>query len=166
MGHICLKIQELKRFLKRKDYRKIHPNNLIFNDKSIDSGSLISTGYPSCLQWVDLITNARSKMKLNRFQFSSAFWACILILLLTAGCSSLKSENEKLKGEITDINAENEKLRSELNILKTENSKMHVTVAQLHLEIASLYNEIQSMQKDLESFKTQLKEGDKKNRRT
>jgi len=105
-------------------------------------------------------------MKLNRFQFSSAFWACFFILLLTAGCSSLKSENDKLKEEITDVNAENEKLRSELNTLKTENSKMHVRVAQLHLEIATLYNEIQNMQKDMELFKAQLKEGDKKNRRT
>ena len=104
-------------------------------------------------------------MKLNRFQGSSAFWACFFILLLTAGCS-LKSENEKLKEEITDINAENEKLRRELNTLKTENSKMHVRVAQLHLEIAALHNEIQNMQKDLELFKIQLKEGDKKNRKT
>ena len=105
-------------------------------------------------------------MKLNRFQFSSAFWACFFILLLTVGCSSLRSENDKLKEEITDVNAENEKLRSELNTLKTENSKMHVRVAQLHLEIATLYNEIQNMQKDMELFKAQLKEGDKKNRRT
>ncbi len=105
-------------------------------------------------------------MKLNRFQFSSGFWACFFILLLTAGCSSLRSENEKLKEEITDINAENEKLRRELNTLKTENSKMHVRVAQLHLEIAALHNEIQNMQKDLELFKIQLKEGEKKNRKT
>ena len=105
-------------------------------------------------------------MKLNRFQFSSGFWACFFILLLIAGCSSLKSENEKLKEEITDINAENEKLRRELNTLKTENSKMHVRVAQLHLEIAALHNEIQNMQKDLDLFKAQLKEGDKKNKRT
>ena len=105
-------------------------------------------------------------MKLNRFQFSSAFWACFFILLLTAACSSLKSENEKLKEEITDINAENEKLRRELNTLKTENSKMHVRVAQLHLEIAALHNEIQNMQKDLDLFKTQLKEGDKKNKKS
>ena len=105
-------------------------------------------------------------MKLNRFQFSSAVWACFFILLLSAGCSSLKSENEQLKEEITDINAENEKLRRELNTLKTENSKMHVRVAQLHLEISALYNEIQNMQKDLELFKAQLKEGDKKNRKT
>ena len=102
-------------------------------------------------------------MKLNRFQVSSAFWACFFILLLTAGCSSLKSENEQLKEEITDVNAKNEKLRRELNSLKTENSKMHVRVAQLHLEIAALYNEIQNMQKDMELFKAQLKEDDKKN---
>ena len=105
-------------------------------------------------------------MKLNRFQFSSALWACFFLLLLTAGCNSLKSENEKLKEEITNTNAENEKLRSELNALKTDNSKMHVRVAQLHLEIAALHNEIQNMQKDLELFKIQLKEGDKKNRKT
>ena len=105
-------------------------------------------------------------MKLNRFQVSSAFWACFIIFLLTAGCSSLKSENEQLKEEITDINAENGKLRRELNTLKTENSKMHVQVAQLHLEVSALYIEIQNMQKDLELFKTQLKEGDKKNRKT
>jgi len=105
-------------------------------------------------------------MKLDRFQFFPTFWACFLILLLIVGCNSLKTENDKLKEEITDINAENEKLRRELNTLKTENSKMHVRVAQLHLEIASLYNDIQNMQKDLELFKTQLKEGDKKNRRT
>ncbi|MGA2956461.1 MAG: hypothetical protein ABSF48_12170, partial [Thermodesulfobacteriota bacterium] len=85
-------------------------------------------------------------MKLNRFQVSSAFWACFIIFLLTAGCSSLKSENEQLKEEITDINAENGKLRRELNTLKTENSKMHVRMAQLHLEISALHNEIQNMQ--------------------
>ena len=105
-------------------------------------------------------------MKLNRFQYSSAFGACFLILLLIAACGSLKSENDRLKEEITDVNAENEKLRSELNTLKTENSKMHIRVAQLHLEIAALHNEIQNMQKDLELFKAQLKEGDKKNRKT
>ncbi len=105
-------------------------------------------------------------MRLNRFQFYSVFWACFFILLLAAGCGSLQSENDKLKEEITDINAENEKLRRELNTLKTENSKMHVRVAQLHLEIAALHNEIQNMQKDLELFKVQLKEGDKKNRKT
>ena len=105
-------------------------------------------------------------MKLNRFQISSAFWACFFILLLTAGCSGLKAENDKLKEEITDINAENEKLRRELNTLKTENSKMHVQVAQLHLEVSALYIEIQNMQKDLELFKAQFKEGDKKNRKT
>jgi len=105
-------------------------------------------------------------MKLNRFQFSSVFWACFFLLLLTAGCSSLKSENEKLKEEITDVNAENEKLRRDLNTLKTENSKMHVRVAQLHLEISALYNEIQTIKKDVELLKAQLKEGDKKGRKT
>ncbi len=104
-------------------------------------------------------------MKLNNFQISSAFWACFyIVLLVAAGCSSLKSENEILQGEIIDVNAENEKLRKELMALKTENSKMYVRVAQLHLEIASLHNEIQNMQKDLDLFKTQLKEGEKKNK--
>ncbi len=106
-------------------------------------------------------------MKLNRYQFPPVFLTLFLILLLTStGCSNLESENDKLKEEITDINAENEKLRKELNTLKTENSKMHVRVAQLHLEIAALHNEIQNMQKDLDLFKTQLKEGEKKNRKS
>ena len=106
-----------------------------------------------------------SEMKPRNPQISSAVLGYFCILLLAvAGCSSLKSENEKLKEEIVDINAENEKLRKELNNLKTENSKMHLRVAQLHLEIAALHNEIQNMQKDLDTFKIQLREGEKKKR--
>lgn len=106
-------------------------------------------------------------MKSKNLQISSAFWGCFyIILLLAVGCSGLKSENERLKGEIVDINAENEKLKKELMTIKTENSKMHVRVAQLHLEIAALHNEIQNMQKDLDLFKTQLKEEGKKNKKS
>ncbi len=90
----------------------------------------------------------------------------VVMLLIFAGCSSLKSENEKLKEEIIDVSAENEKLRKDLNILKSENSKMHVRVAQLHLEIAALHQEIQNMQKDLDIFKTQLRGGEKKNKKS
>ncbi len=98
------------------------------------------------------------KMKLTPLQISTALLALSCFVLLGVGCDSAKSENEKLKEEITDVNSENEKLRRELETLKGENSKMHMRVAQLHLEIASLHNEIQAMQKDL----NRLKEGEKK----
>ena len=81
----------------------------------------------------------------------------VVIPLFLAGCNNLKSENEKLKEEITDVNTENEKLRKDLNSLKSENSKMHMRVAQLHLEIAALHQEIQNRQKDLDTFKTVLR---------
>jgi archaellum component FlaC len=80
------------------------------------------------------------------------------------GCENLKSENERLKGEITDVNAENEKLKKELSVLRGENSKMHIHLAELNLQIATLHQEIQSLQKDVDSFKTQLKNSDKKKR--
>jgi archaellum component FlaC len=106
-------------------------------------------------------------MKYNPHQIRLAYWPlAVIILLVFAGCSSLKSENEKLKEEIVDVNAENEKLRKELNILKSENSKMHMRVAQLHMEIAALYQEIQNMQKDLDAFKAQLKGGDRRNKKS
>ena len=104
-----------------------------------------------------------NEMKFNPYQMRSACWALwALILLSLAGCSGLKSENEKLKEEIVDVSAENEKLRRELNALKSDNSRMHMRVAQLHLEIAALHQEIQNLQKDVEIFKTQLKSGDRK----
>ena len=106
-------------------------------------------------------------MKLAIHNASPALLAFLLVFLLSpAGCGSLKSENEKLKEEIVDINAENEKLRRELNVLKSENSKMHVRVAQLHLEIAALHQEIQNMQQDLDIFKTQLKGTEKREKKS
>ena len=106
-------------------------------------------------------------MKFQNFILSRVFLSFFLILLLSAaGCSSLKSENEQLKGEIVDVNVENEKLKKELGELKTENSKMHVRVAQLHLEIAALHQEIQNMQQDLDIFKTQLKGTEKKEKKS
>lgn len=102
-------------------------------------------------------------MRFFSHQMRSAYWPLwAVILLILAGCGSLKSENEKLKEEIVDINAENEKLRKELMALKTDNSKMHMRVAQLHLEIAALHQEIQTLQKDVENFRAQLKSGDRK----
>lgn len=106
-------------------------------------------------------------MRYHPHQMRATYWPLtVIILLALAGCSGLKSENEKLKEEIVDVSAENEKLRKELNTLKSENSKMHLRVAQLHMEIAALYQEIQNMQKDLDTLKTQLKGGDKRNKKT
>jgi septal ring factor EnvC (AmiA/AmiB activator) len=106
-------------------------------------------------------------MKYNPDHMRVAYWPLAFIILLAfAGCSSLKSENEKLKEEIVDVSAENEKLRKELNALKSENSKMHMRVAQLHMEIATLYQEIQNMQKDLDVLKGQLKGGDRRNKKS
>ena len=90
-----------------------------------------------------------------------------LIILLAfvlgqVGCESLKSENERLKGEITDVNSENEKLKNELSALRSENSKMHIHLAELNLQVARLHQEIQSLQKDVDSFKAQLKNSDRK----
>ena len=106
-------------------------------------------------------------MKFSPYQIRSSYWPFMVVMLLFfAGCSSLKSENEKLKEEIVDVSAENEKLRKDLNTLKSESSKMHMRVAQLHLEIAALHQEIQTMQKDLDTFKAQLRGGDKKNKKS
>jgi len=105
--------------------------------------------------------------ELNNFQKLSFLRAFLLIFLLfLLGCGGAKSENERLKEEITDINTENEKLKKELAVLKSENSKMHVRVAQLHLEIAALQQEIQNMQRELEVLKAQLKGAEKKNRKS
>src|SRR3990170_3337955 len=76
----------------------------------------------------------------------------LLLVSLVApyGCGGFRSENERLKEEITDISTENDKLKKELNTLKNENSKMHIRLAQLNLQIVSLQNEIQNLQKDLD----------------
>jgi septal ring factor EnvC (AmiA/AmiB activator) len=108
-------------------------------------------------------TRRQSEMRFFPHQIRLAYWPLwAVILLILAGCGSLKSENEKLKEEIVDVSAENEKLRRELIALKSDNSKMHMRVAQLHLEIAALHQEIQNLQKDVETFRAQLKGGDRK----
>jgi septal ring factor EnvC (AmiA/AmiB activator) len=91
----------------------------------------------------------------------------LLLLSLVApyGCGGFRSENEKLKEEITDISTENDKLKMELNTLKSENSKLHIRLAHLNLQISSLQNELLNLQKDIDIFRVQLKGGDKKNRK-
>jgi predicted nuclease with TOPRIM domain len=96
-------------------------------------------------------------MKFNRESSCFLFLVFLIICLLAPySCSSLKSENQKLKEKITDINAENDKLRRELNTLKSENSDMHTRLAQLNQQISALQREIETLQKDLNSIKTRL----------
>ncbi|KPK94428.1 MAG: hypothetical protein AMJ94_01670 [Deltaproteobacteria bacterium SM23_61] len=74
-------------------------------------------------------------MKFFPREMRSVYWPLwAIILLILAGCGGLKSENEKLKGEIVDAST----------------------------EIAALHQEIQNLQKDVETFKTLLKSGDRK----
>jgi len=87
----------------------------------------------------------------------------LIILLAPVGCTGLKSQNERLKEEITDIKLENDKLRKELNSLRTENSNIHIRLAQLNFQSSSLYTEIQNLKKDIETFKAQAKEARKRN---
>jgi septal ring factor EnvC (AmiA/AmiB activator) len=86
-------------------------------------------------------------------------------LLATYGCGSLKSENQKLKEKIVDINTENDKLRKDLNALKSENSDMHARLSQLNQQISVLQQEIQTLQKDLNTIKTQVQGGGKKSKK-
>ncbi len=85
-------------------------------------------------------------------------------LLAFNGCSSLKSENQKLKEKITEINTENEKLKKDLSALKGENSEMHGRLSQLTQQISGLQQEIQTLQKDLDVIKTQV--GGKKGKKS
>lgn len=97
------------------------------------------------------------------------FFFLVFILscsLATYACSSLKSENQKLKEKITDINAENDKLRKALNGLKNENSDMHARLGQLTQQISVLQQEIQTLQKDLNVIKTQVQGGGKKSKKS
>ena len=106
-------------------------------------------------------------MKLKRFQLHIAGMILFLITLpVSTGCSGFKSESERLKEEIVDVNQENERLKRELNALKSENVNMHMRLAQLNLQISALHNEIQNLQKDLDSLKTQSRGNPLKNRRT
>ena len=103
-------------------------------------------------------------------QFGNKYIVFFFLVLLscslaTYGCSSLKSENQKLKEKITDINAENDKLRKDLNALKSENSDMHGRLSQLNQQISVLQQEIQALQKDLNVIKTQVQGGGKKSKK-
>ena len=94
-------------------------------------------------------------MRTNR-NLTQAFLIITIAFVLSSppGCSGFKSESERLREEITDVNQENERLKRELNSLKSENANMHMRLAQLNLQMSALHNEILSLQKDLDSFKT------------
>ena len=106
-------------------------------------------------------------MELKKVPIHPAF-ALLLLLILSVpgGCSGFKSESERLKEEIVDVNQENDRLKRELNALKTENANMHMRLAQLNLQMSALHNEIQNLQKDLDSLKSQSKGNPSKGRRT
>jgi predicted nuclease with TOPRIM domain len=100
-------------------------------------------------------------------QTQSLLVRLLLVLLVgLCGCGGIRSENETLKEEITDISGENDKLKRELNILKSENSKLHIRLAQLNLQISSLQIELQNLQKDIDVFRVQLKGAHKKNKKS
>ena len=148
---------------------KINHNNLFFLynlKKKYSCGDYQSRGIELANGHSGANIRFQNEMKFSPYQIRSPYRPfMVLLLLLLAGCGGMKSENEKLKEEIVDVNVENEKLRKDLNQLKSENAKMHMKIAQLHLEIAALHQEIQNMQKDLDSFKAQFRGGEKKNKR-
>ncbi len=110
---------------------------------------------------------ANGAMRIGKKHISFFLLAFFLFCLLaTYGCSGLKSENQKLKEKITDINAENEKLKKDLNALKSENSEMHARLSQLTQQISGLQQEIQTLQKDLNVIKTQVQAGGKKSKKS
>lgn len=90
----------------------------------------------------------------------------ILCVSSISGCSDIKSENERLKKEVANLNVENEKLRQEISTLRDENSKMHIHLAQLNLQVASLQNEIQLLQKDIDKFRAKLKSEERRNKKS
>jgi septal ring factor EnvC (AmiA/AmiB activator) len=106
-------------------------------------------------------------MELKKVPIHPAF-ALLLLLILSVpgGCSGFKSESERLKEEIVDVNQENDRLKRELNALKTENANMHMRLAQLNLQISALHNEIQNLQKDIDSLKSQTRGNLPRDRRT
>ena len=112
----------------------------------------------------EFVKSTIMKPKIKKFFWLFIFY--LLLVLMQLGCSSIKSDNQKLKEEITDANAENEKLKKELNALITENSNMHVRLAQLNLQISALEMEIQNLQRDLDSVKSQFKESANRNKRS
>ena len=122
---------------------------------------------------VSFLLDKKYSIKANgAMQFGNkhiGFFFLVFILscsLATYGCSSLKSENQKLKEKITDINVENDKLRKDLNALKSENSDMHARLTQLNQQISVLQQGIQTLQKDLNTIKTQVQGGGKKSKKS
>jgi septal ring factor EnvC (AmiA/AmiB activator) len=110
---------------------------------------------------------SREDMDLKRVPIHPAFVLLLLLILsVPGGCSGFKSESERLKEEIVDVNQENDRLRRELNALKTENANMHMRLAQFNLQISALHNEIQNLQKDLDSLKLQSRGNPPKGRKT
>jgi len=110
---------------------------------------------------------ANGAMEFGKKHIGFFFLVFILsCLLATYGCSSLKSENQKLKEKITDINAENDKLRKNLLTLRSENSDMHSRLSQLNRQISVLQQEIQTLQIDLNVIKTQVQGGGKKSKKS
>jgi septal ring factor EnvC (AmiA/AmiB activator) len=106
-------------------------------------------------------------MKFNKAHIGFLFLVFLLLCLLAPyGCSALKSENQKLKEKITEINAENDKLKKELNTLKGENSDMHARLAQLNQQVSELQQDIQTLQKDLNSIKVKVQGGGKKSKKS
>jgi len=106
-------------------------------------------------------------MKSKKTRIHPAFILFLLLIISApAGCSGYKSESERLKEEIVDVNEENGRLKRELNALKTENANMHMRLAQLNLQISALHNEIQNLQKDLDQLKAQSRGNLLKDRKT
>jgi septal ring factor EnvC (AmiA/AmiB activator) len=106
-------------------------------------------------------------MKLRKKLICSILTIFLAVCLFApSGCRGFKSENKKLKEEVTDISTENKKLKKELDNLKGENSNMHERLAQLNLQISELQNEIQGLKKDLASFKSQIKGVEKRTKRS
>ena len=110
---------------------------------------------------------SQEDMDLKRVPIHPAFVLLLLLILsVPGGCSGFKSESERLKEEIVDVNQENDRLKRELNALKTENANMHMRLAQFNLQISALHNEIQNLQKDLDSLKLQSRGNPPKGRKT
>jgi len=106
-------------------------------------------------------------MTLRKKHIRPAFILLLFIILaVPAGCPGCKSESERLKEEIVDVNQENDRLKKELSAMKSENANMHMRLAQLNLQISALHNEIQNLQKDMDSLKSRSRENAAKDRKT
>lgn len=110
---------------------------------------------------------ANGAMQFSKKHISFCFLAFLFsCMLATYGCSGLKSENQKLKEKITDINAENDKLKKDLNTLKSENSEMHGRLTQLNQQISVLQQEIQTLQEDINVIKAKVQGVGKKSKKS